>query len=196
MTKLCFALVAAGVLASAQELAQGDRDRALSHLHGTRKLLLDQVAGLSEAQWKFKPADDKWSLAEVVEHLVLTEKGLFGMTLKVAEGPAVATPPANKTTDEAILKMVPNRDTKVKAPDMFVPTGRFGIGAPLVQQYKDARAATLNFTRETKLDLRHHISDSPMGPTDCLQWLLFISAHNERHLAQIAEIKSDTKYPR
>ncbi|MCX6593031.1 MAG: DinB family protein [Acidobacteria bacterium] len=196
MTKLCFALVGLSLLTSAQELSQGDRDRALSHLHGTRKLLLDQVAGLSEAQWKFKPADDKWSLAEVVEHLVLTEKGLFGMTLKVAEGPAVATLPANKATDEAILKMVPNRDTKVKAPDMFVPTGRFGIGAPLVEQYKDARAATLDFTRQTKLDLRHRIADSPLGPIDGLQWLLFISAHNERHLGQIAEIKSDSKYPR
>ncbi len=196
MTKVCLALMATCLTAFTQELAQGDRDRTLSHLHGTRKLLLDQVAGLTDAQWKFKPADDKWSLAEVVEHLVLTEKGLFGMTVKVAEGPAVATAPANKTTDEAILKMVPNRDTKVKAPEMFVPTGRFGIGDPLVKQYKDARAATLDFTRTTRLDLRHHISDSPMGPTDCLQWLLFISAHNERHLAQIAEIKSDSKYPR
>ena len=195
MTKLWFALLMTGSM-FAQGLDQGDRNRALSHLHGTRKLLLDQVAGLSEAQWKFKPADDKWSVAEVVEHLVLTEKGLLSMTQKVAQGPATATPPANKATDEAILKMVPNRDTKVKAPEMFVPTGRFGTGDPLVRQYKEARGATLDFVRETTLDLRHHISDSPLGPTDCLQWLLFISAHNERHLAQIAEIKSDSKYPR
>jgi hypothetical protein len=59
-----------------------------------------------------------------------------------------------------------------------------------------ARVATLDFARETNLDLRNHYSPSPFGATDGVQWLLYISAHNERHLGQIAEIKADTKYPR
>lgn len=196
MRKALLSLAFLGAGLPAQELSQRDRDFTLSYLHATCKQLIDAVAGLSEAQWKFKPADDKWSVAEVVEHLVLTERGLFGLTQKTAMAPAVTTMPANKATDEAVHKNVPSRAVKVKAPEMFVPTGRFGVGEPELVEFKKTRDATIAFTRDTKIDLRSHIADSPLGPTDCVQWLQFIAAHNERHLGQIAEIKTDAKYPK
>jgi hypothetical protein len=37
----------------AQPLSRGERDRAMSHLHATRKMLLDEVT--CRAQWRFKP---------------------------------------------------------------------------------------------------------------------------------------------
>ncbi|MFQ5696076.1 MAG: DUF1579 family protein, partial [Terriglobia bacterium] len=53
---------------TAQDLA-----RAATHLEATRLGLLDATADLSEAQWHFKPAPDRWSVAEIVEHLALSE---------------------------------------------------------------------------------------------------------------------------
>jgi hypothetical protein len=182
--------------AFAEEVGQGDRDRAMSYLHGTRKQTLDAVAGLSDAQMKFKPADDKWSIAEVIEHLALTEGALFGALKKTVASPVPASPPEKKATDDAILRMIPNREQKAKAPDTLVPTGRFGSPAANVAKFKEARDGTLDYIRTTKEDLRRHWSPSPMGETDGVQWLLFIAAHNERHLGQIAEITSDSKFPR
>src|SRR5438045_3372548 len=56
-----------------ETLTQGERERAMSELHATRKQFLDSVAGLSDAQWNFKPAPDVRSVAEVAEHIAVSE---------------------------------------------------------------------------------------------------------------------------
>ena len=180
---------------SAQELKQGDRDRMLSYLHSSQKQLLDAVDGLSAAQWKFKAADDRWSVAEVLEHLVLAEKGLFAGVKKTADSPA-GQAPAKKVEDAAILKGVPDRSQKFKAPEAFVPKGAYATPAAGAAAFKEARGITLDWARSTKIDLRNHFLASPLGELDCVQWILFMTAHNERHLAQILEVKADPKFPK
>src|SRR6267378_2316111 len=69
--------------AFAAPLEQGERDRAMSHLHATRKAFLDSVAGLSEAQWNFKAGPDRWSIAECAEHIALSEDFIFGVVTKL-----------------------------------------------------------------------------------------------------------------
>jgi hypothetical protein len=180
---------------AAEGLSKGDRDFMLSHLHGARKLTLDAVAGLTEAQWKFKPAADRWSIAEVIEHLILAERGLFRMTEKIVKGAPVAVLPEGKPADETVLKNAGTRDPGTKSPPMFEPKGAFRVGEPLTAEYRAARDATIGFVRETTLDLRHLVGKGPGGPMDSVQWILFISAHNDRHLGQIAEIKASAGYP-
>jgi hypothetical protein len=71
-TKTIFALllllVTMTVAAGAQELTQAERDRALQYLESTKTNVLEATRGLSEAQWNFKPAPDRWSVAQVMEH--------------------------------------------------------------------------------------------------------------------------------
>ncbi len=55
----------------AEPISKGDREFGMSALHASRKLFLDSVAGLSDAQLNFKPAPEKWSIAEVAEHIAL-----------------------------------------------------------------------------------------------------------------------------
>src|SRR5438132_237686 len=57
----------------AQSLTQADRDRAIKYLESTRQGVQDATAGLSPAQWNFKPAPDRWSVAEVTEHIAAAE---------------------------------------------------------------------------------------------------------------------------
>ena len=47
--------------------------KASRHLSVTRGFLIESVSGLSAAQWEFKPADETWSIAENMEHIVLFE---------------------------------------------------------------------------------------------------------------------------
>jgi hypothetical protein len=49
---------------SPEEAAEGSR-----YLAETRDALLDSTAGLSNAQCDFKPGPDRWSIAEIIEHL-------------------------------------------------------------------------------------------------------------------------------
>ena len=66
-------LMAAAMVASAQEVTQAEKDRALQYLETTKKGVLEATKGLSEAQWNFKPAPDRWSVAQVTEHIAAAE---------------------------------------------------------------------------------------------------------------------------
>ena len=63
----------------AQDASQADKDRALAYLESTKKGVLDATKGLSDAQWNFKAGPDRWSIAEVMEHLAAAEDLIRGM---------------------------------------------------------------------------------------------------------------------
>ena len=66
-------LIAGATAASAQEVTQAEKDKALQYLETTKKNVLEATKGLSEAQWNFKPAPDRWSVAQVMEHIAAAE---------------------------------------------------------------------------------------------------------------------------
>src|SRR6476620_11348206 len=93
----------------AQSLAQADRDRAVKYLEGTRQGVQDATAGLSEAQWNFKPAPDRWSVAEVTEHIAAAED----LLMQRLQGEVMKAPPRTgsddvKTIDAFVLKAIPD----------------------------------------------------------------------------------------
>src|SRR5260370_10752724 len=62
-------LIAGASAASAQEVTPAEKDNALQYLETTKKNVLEATKGLSEAQWDFKPAPDRWSGAQLMEHI-------------------------------------------------------------------------------------------------------------------------------
>src|ERR1700730_6240430 len=120
-------LMAAARVAPAQEVTQAEKDRALQYLESTKKGVLEATKGLSEAQWNFKPAPDRWSVAQVMEHIAAAEDFIRDLVKeKVMMAPAGDAGRDVKKTDEGVLAMVPDRSTKVQAPEPLVPTNRFG----------------------------------------------------------------------
>src|SRR5882724_7367978 len=99
-------LMAAATVASAQEVTQAEKDRAAQYLQSTKKGVLEATRGLSEAQWNFKPAPDRWSVAQVMEHIAAAEDFLLALDKeKVMTAPAGETGRDVKKTDEAVLAM-------------------------------------------------------------------------------------------
>ena len=182
--------------AQAQELTQADKDRAMQYLESTKKKVAEATAGLSDAQWNFKSAPDRWSVAQVVEHIAAAEDLLRGMVIeKVMKAPA---DPARdvKKTDEAVLAMIPDRSHKAQAPEPLVPTNRYGSPAGSLKHFMETRATTEDFLKNTP-DLRAHAEDSPLGmKLDAYEWVLFIAAHSDRHTKQILEVKADPNFPK
>jgi hypothetical protein len=58
-------------------LTPQERELALKELQRTRDKFLQSIAGLSQKQWTFKPAPDRWSVAEVAEHIAVAESGIL-----------------------------------------------------------------------------------------------------------------------
>ena len=190
------ALVLGTVAASAQEATQAEKDRALQYLETTKKNVLEATKGLSEAQWNFKPAPDRWSVAQVMEHIAAAEDFIRDVTKeKVMASPAGEPGRDFKKTDEAVLMMVPDRTHRAQAPEPLVPSNRFGSPEGSVKHFAESRAATEDFLKSAA-GLRDHVMDSPLGKLDGYEFVLFIAAHSERHTKQINEVKADPNFPK
>jgi hypothetical protein len=189
-------LTAGAAAASAQEVTQAEKDRALQYLETTKKNVLEATKGLSEAQWNFKPAPDRWSVAQVMEHIAAAEDFIRDLVKeKVMMAPAGEAGRDVKKTDEGVLMMVPDRTTKAQAPEPLVPTNRFGSPDASIKHFVESRATTVNFLKTTT-GLRDHVADSPLGKLDGYEFVLLIAAHSERHTKQISEVKADPNFPK
>jgi DinB superfamily len=190
-------LPCAGALANAQSLSQADRDKALSYLESTRQGVIDATKDLSPAQWNFKAGPDRWSVAQVTEHIAAAEDYIRGMvTEKVMSAPARPAGEDVAAIDEMVVKMIPDRSTKRQAPEPLVPSNRFGSPEGSLKHFLEARTTTEDFLKKTP-DLREHAVDSPLGKKlDAYEWILFVSAHSERHTKQILEVKADPNFPK
>src|SRR3970282_381407 len=133
----------------------------------------------------------------IVEHLALSED-FFLMGLikdRVLKAPAPNEPRDLRALDDQVLALVADRNIPAKAPETVAPAGKFASPQKALQALLERRARTLEFLKNTP-DLRAHAADSPLGKMDAYQWLLFISAHTERHTKQLLEALAAPKFPR
>lgn len=187
---------------SAQTLSQEERDRAVTELEGSKKAFLDATKGLSPAQWNFKPAPERWSVAECSEHIALAEGFIFSLVSeKMMKAPANPEKRgAAKGKDELILKILQDRSHKATAPEPIDPAKH---GSMTLQEsiklFQESRTHTIEYVKTTQEDLRDHLFDHPVpaiGTLDGYQWILLISGHTRRHTAQILEVKADPNFPK
>ena len=182
--------------ASAQTLTQQERDTLLKHLDQTRQAFLASISGVSEAQWEFKAAPDRWSIAEVAEHIAISETTLLQLvTDKVLKSPAAPRDP-NAISDAKLLEGLLDRSSKFQAPEMLKPTSRWATRDALAKDFAAAREKTAAYVRTTTDDLHGHSAPHPVFKSlDAYQWILLLSGHAARHTAQIEEVKTSPGYP-
>jgi hypothetical protein len=181
----------------AQELSPGDLEKGVKHLTATRDAIVEATKDFSDAQWNFKPAPERWSVAECLEHITVTEEFLFKMVSGDMAKPAAESDnaEAERVTDEKVLAMVTDRSQRFQAPEPVRPSGRWGSPQDTLKEFLQLRARTLEYLKTTA-GLRANISDSPLGKLDAYQRLLFISGHSERHFEQMQEVMADPNFPK
>jgi hypothetical protein len=191
-----FALLATPSL-RAQDLAPEDLASGIKYLEKTRQGVVAATKGLSEAQLKFKPATNRWSVAEVTEHIAAAEDLLMTMIQgQVMKAPGRTEAEDIKALDKMVLEKIPDRTAKAKAPEPLEPKNQFGSTQGSLKHFQESRAKTIAFLKATP-DVRMHASESPLGKKlDAYQWVLFIAAHSERHTKQIEEVKADPNFPK
>ncbi len=194
------AITVFGVAAQAAEptITREERAHVIKLLEDSEAEFLGLVSGLTDVQWTYKPAADRWSVAETAEHIVLAEDLLFS---KMKE--ALANPPnpdweaRTRGKTEFIERVMPDRSHKAQAPEPVQPHDKW-TREETIARYKEKRAITLRFIEETDLPLKSHTSEHPFPVFNTLnayQWLLYIPLHNMRHDQQIVEVKAGAGFP-
>lgn len=174
------------------ELTEEEIDKASRYLSETRDALVDSVSGLSAAQWDWKPGAECWSIGDIVEHVALIEDRVHMVIGKMGEAPGVPEDFRRQEMDEAVLREVPNRATKVMAPAPVMPTQRWS-GPEALQRFVRSREETRALLGAPCL--RGRVVPHPlMGLWEGYHWILAAGAHSARHTEQIREVKSSPSF--
>ncbi len=168
------------------------RTGLIEQLHETREAFLAGVAGVSDAQGKFKPAADRWSIEECVEHIALVENGLLARLTQEATPSEHVERPERQTE---LHQLGLDRSGKRNAPERVRPTGRFGAVSKALEEFVANRAKTIAYLRDCRDDLHARTVVHPIGAMTCHELVVLMSAHTLRHLDQIREVQATPGYP-
>lgn len=160
-------------------------------LQDSRADLEQSVAGVSEELCSANPAAGGWSITQVIEHLVTIEKRI--LPLLQTRLPEQEQVPDNSTPekDTEVVSQARSRASKIAAPEMVQPSGRYTNCRDALAAFDAARQRTLAFALSEPSYLRGRLLPHPvLGPIDGYQWLLAVGAHTQRHVQQIKEIKA------
>lgn len=173
-------------------------EEVINYLDSERATLRGAVERVPPELRDQQPGPDRWSVAQVLEHLGLIEKRVgLGMTKWVEEARHGSLGPETGTAsvmNSLPRQLIADRSRPRTAPEEVRPPGDI-----------DARAAweALENARETLrsaflsgdgLALSEVVQPHPiLGPINLYQWMLFVGSHEERHTAQIIEIADHFK---
>ncbi|MBL8149781.1 MAG: DinB family protein [Blastocatellia bacterium] len=162
--------------------------KIIERLDEIRKELLDKVSPIDPKTFEKRPAENQWSIAEVIHHLALVE----GHVTKEIEK-RLSEPPRSLSTLRRLFQpplwLVDVRLVKVKAPKRLEPLDV----APKEQNLKNlvqVRQTLKDLAVKTGRDrLENIVIPHPfLGDYDGAQFVEFVGCHETRHLKQIKEI--------
>jgi hypothetical protein len=197
---LLAAFISLPAFAADPQITPEERAKLVKYLHDSEQEFLSYLDGVTDAQWRWKPAPERWSVGETAEHIAIAEGFLFDLANK-----AMASPPdpdweaKTRGKTEFLERVLVNRTRKVQAPEPLDPHGITMTRDEVIAKFKAARAKTIQFAETTQLPLREHITAGPfpaLDPLNAYHFVLYIPLHNLRHDQQIAEVKATPGYPK
>ncbi len=156
------------------------------NLYETRNNLVKEIALLSYDEFNSRPDMDKWSIAQVCHHLILTEKAC---TNAIAWGLKTN----NRTKKERKkLHLILDRTKKLKAPNIVEPDVEPFEVQQIVDMLNDSRKklmTLLNTVEDQSILAEKSVQNPVFGELALNQWIDFLYLHEQRHIEQIKEIK-------
>ena len=158
-------------------------------LRKKREDLFQRLNPLTSDVLSFKAGPDKWSIVEVVEHLVIAEESLIEQLSAEAHTPPLDIESRSAEKYQTVIKVM-ERDIEVDVPhESLEPNGRMTLDE-LFNQWNDIRKKLhellAGIKAEDKDDLvfRHPYA----GPLDISETLHFFDVHYDNHMRQIDRI--------
>ena len=163
------------------------------------------VASLSEAQLNWKPAPDKWSIAQCLDHLAVTgEKWVPYLATAIARGhekwPVNGAVPYRPTRLGGWLarQVAPEATRRVPAPKVFRPSEASAIHDAL-DRFLRQQEELLRFVREAEgLDYNKTRLRSPVTPLmrySLADAFVITAVHCRRHLGQARRVRETPGFP-
>jgi hypothetical protein len=165
------------------------------------------VAGLSHAQFNYRPAPDRWSVAECLVHLNTVAKVFPAIDRTIAAAQARGWTSAGPfrygwVANWMVRTFEPPVRRRFRAPKMFRPAPPPAAGYPasdVLAEYVAVRDQLLERVRRANgLDLRRAVVVSPANRLVRMSlgaYLAFLAAHDRRHLWQAQRVREAEGFP-
>ena len=169
-------------------------ENILTHLEGTRATLHAAVDAVPSSLRETRPGPDRWSVAEVLEHLSRVEEQITRLlAAKLAEarttgalGPEEETSRVTGPIDGGLLL---DRRRRITASERVLPIGEMDSATALAGLARTRASVRDLIISHDGLSLGVVSFPHPvLGVIDGYQWFAFIGTHEARHAAQIREI--------
>lgn len=156
----------------------------LSILESGRGDFLEATANISPEQASRRPAPERWSVLECIEHVVVVEGRFLSW---ISSGTAI-TPDRNTDKEIRLFTMIRNRMTRVEAPEVVRPQGRFETLDAALAEFKAVRDHSVQTVQERgdslySIGATHH----RFGNMNGAEVIHLIDGHARRHAEQIRE---------
>jgi hypothetical protein len=157
-------------------------------LENGRQQLLECVSGLTDHAAAARPAADRWSVLECLEHIASVEHRFLSFA---GTGDTYDAPRIDPERERDLAKQVVDRSTRRTAPESVVPTGRFQSVAAALAACNEARDTTVRFAQYQGDRLYMIKAAHPrFGELNGVELVHLIVGHALRHLAQIRETRA------
>lgn len=165
-----------------------DATDAVERFERSTRAFLDALDGGSERAWGLRPAREEWSLAETVEHVILTNRSICARLQQLLASPL---PDGAPRVDDAAINARMFETAGPPPPGLAEPTGRFATRAEGIAALSAVRDEIVAWARSVTADLRAHGLPHPVfGVFDGVQWILFAAAHTDNHRPQIHALQA------
>jgi hypothetical protein len=164
------------------------------HLAQQRRDLLDTASAVPAERWQTRPAADRWSVSEIVEHLHRGERGAAAVLAKrIAKVRAEGEHPAETDTSSVLGTLdqfrVSQLDRRLVAPELVAPAEN-PDRETVERLLAESRAALLSAIESgdglALGEIKHtHLR---FGELDLYQWILFVAEHEKRHISQLRDV--------
>ena len=185
-----------------------DRELILAELNRTTDEIKAEISGLTQEQWNFREAPDRWNIGEIIEHLEMQNQLHFREISVTSKAPQYIQYRQITEGQDSYFTKYTTDATPGQAQWFLEPLGQFSTWEEGENAFLRARDHLYDFVETTEVDLRRQftfrtevegksIDEISIGQVrDLHQLLLTGIAHTDRHLRQIRNIKSHPDYPR
>lgn len=169
----------------------------LHHLQEQHRVLERAVESVPREQRTVKPAPDRWSVAEILEHVALVEGRLEKLfASKVAEARAAGLGPEQVSLPDLHpwdRSRVLDRSRAVTAGEAVQPTGKLDSDAAWLALERAFETFRETVRASDGVPLGQIVQPHPVfGPMNLYGWVEFVAGHEARHAKQIIELRSRT----
>lgn len=164
--------------------------RRLDSIENKRDRLMDRLAEMDAGRMAARPRPDKWSIQEIVEHLVLSEGGVFGDLEELGDRTSLRRGAKHLLLYQLVM-LILRFDIPVRVPSRsMIPRGELALPELGVRWEANHRQMRQWITTADPAQLDQPLFRHPVaGPMTIAQSLRMLEVHLDRHTRQIRAIE-------